>query len=508
MSGRPVRSTRFVIGMAALGTVGGMLLLAGGAAALPKKFSPYHKLNIFTRVLSYVENNYVDTVDHDALIYGAIRGMLSTLDPHTTFLHPDEYRDLKVDTQGEFCGVGLEVELRSVDGRDGGKDNILTVLSAMDGTPAAKAGLTTGDQILRIDDTPTRAMHIEEALTRMHGKKGSTVTLSIDRPSDKTGRATGWPDGKAGPRSFTLTREIIKVENVTYHALEPGYGYARIRQFSDRSDTDLDIGLSRLERDAPGGKLRGLVLDLRNNPGGLLDQAVRVADLFLDSGLIVRTEGRDGRILDEEKAHQRGTHQGFPVVVLVNGGTASAAEILAGALQDHQRAVILGTQTFGKGSVQTVIEMEDGSALKLTIARYFTPSGRSIQERGITPDMVVEQVKLADLKPQRGDEPQQKERDLQHHLRNPQGESTDDNGKKTMSAAALIGDDFQLKTAFDNLKAWQIFARPLTVPTGAPTGAPSGGAPPAPVAPPPVVPPAMPPKASSDAPKTSASSSK
>ncbi len=466
MSVRPVRSTRFVIAVSALCTVGGLLLLAGAATALPKKFSPYHKLNIFTRVLSYVEGNYVDTVDHDALIYGAIRGMLETLDPHTSFLRPEEYRDLKVDTQGEFCGVGLEVELRSVEGRDGGHDNILTVLSAMDGTPAARAGLQTGDEILRIDDAPTRAMHIEEALQRMRGKKGTTVVLSIDRPVDKSGHNLTWPDGKTGSRSFTLAREIIKVENVTYRMLEQGYGYARIRQFSERADTDLDVAMDHLEHDS-GGHLRGLVLDLRNNPGGLLDQAVRVADLFLDTGLIVRTEGRDGRVLDEEKAHQRGTRAPFPLVVLVNGGTASAAEILAGALQDHQRAAILGTQTFGKGSVQTVIELEDGSALKLTIARYFTPSGRSIQERGITPDMFVEQVHLADLKPQRSEEPQQKERDLQHHLRNTQLDGTDENGKKIMSVASNIGDDFQLKTAFDHLKAWQIFAKPLTAPSAA-----------------------------------------
>jgi len=209
-----------------------------------------------------------------------------------------------------------------------------------------------------------------------------------------------------------------------------------------------------------------LVLDLRNNPGGLLDQAVRVADQFIDSGLIVRTEGKDGRIIDEERAHSRGTRNGFPIIVLVNGGSASASEIVAGALQDHQRAVIMGTQTFGKGSVQTVIELDDGSALKLTIARYYTPNGRSIQERGITPDVTVEQVKIADLKPQHGDEPMQKERDLAGHLKNNQQAAQPKKVTAPPSIYAAIGDDFQLKTAYDQLKAWQIFARP----------APNGGA--------------------------------
>jgi carboxyl-terminal processing protease len=240
----------------------------------------------------------------------------------------------------------------------------------------------------------------------------------------------------------------------------------RLKQFSENSDRDLEGAIDRLEKESPSGRLYGLVLDLRNNPGGLLDQAVRIADEFLDSGLIVRTEGKDGRVIDEERAHARGTRLGFPMICLVNGGSASASEIVAGALQDHGRAAIMGTQTFGKGSVQTVIELDDGSALKLTIARYYTPAGRSIQERGITPDVIVEQVKMADLKPQHGDEPQQKERDLQGHLRNTQEPvmaQLDRARKRSAPSAATataIGDDWQLKTAFDYLKAWQIFAKP------------------------------------------------
>jgi len=449
---RRARSTTSILVVSVLSTFLGVAVVGGAAAALPKKYSPYHKLNIFTRVLSYVENNYVEDVDQDELIYGAIRGMLETLDPHTSFLKPDQYREMKIDTSGQFGGVGIEVEMRPAS--DGSRDNVLTVMSAIEGTPAAKAGITTGDQIVKIDDTPTHSMRMDDAVGKMRGKKGSPVSLAVIRPGSK-----GWKE----PRVYNLMREIIKIDNVVARTLEPGYGYVRLKQFSENSDRDMESALDKLEKESPGGHLRGLVLDLRNNPGGLLDQAVRIADEFIDQGLIVRTEGKGGRIIDEEKAHARGTRLGFPMIVLVNGGSASASEIVAGALQDHERAAIMGTQTFGKGSVQTVIELDDGSALKLTIARYYTPSGRSIQEHGITPDILVEQVKMADLKPQHGDEPQQKERDLQGHLRNLQDAMAKASArtKSTMATAyTSIGDDFQLKTAYDQLKAWNIFARP------------------------------------------------
>jgi carboxyl-terminal processing protease len=450
------RSNRFIIIVTVLSTFAGMALVGGASVALPKKYSPYHKLNIFTRVLSYVENNYVENVDHDELIYGAIKGMLDTLDPHTSFLKPDQYKEMKIDTQGEFGGVGIEVEMRPMPGDKDRSDNVLTIMSAIEGTPAARAGLTTGDMILKIDDMNTRNLRMDDAVQKMRGKKGSSVTLTVERPAQNN--KPGWKD----PKIFTLTREIIKIDNVVARSLEPGYGYVRLKQFSENSDRDISQALDHLEKESPTGHLHGLVLDLRNNPGGLLDQAVRIADEFVENGLIVRTEGKDGRVIDEEKAHARGTRLGFPMIVLVNGGSASASEIVAGALQDHGRAAIMGTQTFGKGSVQTVIELDDGSALKLTIARYYTPSGRSIQERGITPDVLVEQVKMADLKAQHGDEPAQKERDLQGHLRNTQEVATQ--GVKHPKAGTApyqaIGDDYQLKTAYDYLKAWQIFARP------------------------------------------------
>ena len=403
----------------------------GLAAALPRKYSPYQKLNVFTRVLSYVESNYVEEVDQDRLIYGAVKGMLETLDPHSAFLSPEQYRDMKADNTGEFGGVGLEVELR---------DGVLTVMAILDGTPAAKAGLQTGDQIVKIEEAPTRGLSLDDAVGKMRGKRGSKVTLTVARKA--------WKEARAIP----LVREIIKLENVTSKLLEPGFGYVKVRQFAEHTERDVGAALVQLEKDSPGAKLAGLVLDLRNNPGGLLDQGVRLADLFIDQGLIVRTEGKGGRVLDEEKAHQKGTRLGFPIICLVNGGTASASEIVAGALQDHNRALILGTQTFGKGSVQTVIELDDGSALKLTIARYYTPSGRSIQEHGIAPDVVVERIHLSDLRPDHTDEPEKKERDIPGHLRNPAPP------ERQASASPPIGDDFQLHTALDYLKAWQIFS--------------------------------------------------
>jgi carboxyl-terminal processing protease len=426
--------------VAVLSAFAGAAICAGAASAVPKKYSPYHKLNIFTRVLSYVENNYIEDVEQDRLVYGAIKGMLSTLDPHSSFMDPAQYREMKAEASGQFGGVGLEVEMR---------DGVLTVMSAIEGTPAAKAGLTTGDQLLRIDDQSTRGVTMDDAVARMRGRKGTPVKLLVGRKA--------WPE----PKVVMLVRDEIHVENVTGKSFEPGYAWVRVRQFSDSTEHDLSAALDRLEKESPGGKLRGLVLDLRNNPGGLLDEAVRVADLFVESGLIVKTEGKGGRIIEEEKAHLHGTRLGFPIVCLVNGGSASASEIVAGALQDHHRALVMGTQTFGKGSVQTVIELDDGSALKLTIARYYTPSGRSIQEHGITPDVIVEKLHLADLKPDHSDEPDKKERDLAGHLRNTQSQSA------RGAAAHLISDDYQLQTAYDYLKAARIFTQ---LPGAAPDG--------------------------------------
>jgi len=439
--GAPLSNAAVVIAAAGISLVC-MAMLGSVATALPRKNSPYQKLAMLSRILSYIEQSYVEDVDTDELVYGAIKGMVDTLDPHSTFLRPDQYREMKNDTSGQFSGVGIEVDVR---------EGVLTVLSVMDGTPAARAGILPGDQLLRIDDQPTRGM--TDYVQRMRGKRGTPVQISLLRRGQKE------------LRTLMLVRELIKVRSVESFSLEPGYGVIKVKQFTENIDRDVEQALAVLEKEA-GGRLQGLVLDLRNNPGGLLDQAVRIADSFLESGLIVRTEGRSGRILDEERAHQRGTRGEFPIICLVNGGSASAAEIVAGALQDHGRAVVMGTQTFGKGSVQTIIELEDGSALKLTIARYFTPSGRSIQEKGITPDVVVDQVRMSEMHPLTSEEPAQKERDLHGHLKNKQLDGArlrvgPPPGYAVIAQHVPGGEDFQLRTAYDYLKAWTILSARL-----------------------------------------------
>lgn len=331
--------------------------------------SGYRKLDIFARVLSYVENNYVDPVDEEKLVYGAIRGMLANLDPHTLFLAPEEYREMQADTSGEFGGLGIEI---------GARDDALVVVAPIDDTPAARAGIEPGDQLLAIDGESTKGMGVATAVRKLRGAPGTKATLRILRT------------GFAEPRDLVLLRDRVRVVSVESRLEPGGVGYVRIKSFQDRTDAHLARALEDLRKQR-GGPLAGLVLDLRNNPGGLLDQAVRVADRFLTEGVIVTTQGRGPTQREEERAHPADTEDPYPLVILVNGGSASASEIVAGALQDHRRAVLLGTKTFGKGSVQTVIDLEDGSGLKLTVARYLTPSGRSIHEKGIEPDVKVEE---------------------------------------------------------------------------------------------------------------------
>jgi carboxyl-terminal processing protease len=350
----------------------------------------YSELELFARVLSYVENNYVETVDQKKLMYGAIKGMLGTLDPHTDFLPPEVFSKMRTETSGEFGGLGIEVAR---------KDEHLVVVAPIDDTPAARAGLRPGDQILAIDGHSTRDLDLAGAVERLRGPAGKQVVLRIMR------------EGFNAPQDIAIIRDHIRVVSVE-GALHGGIGHVRLKNFQDRTDTSLRKELERLRGQNGGRELRGLVLDLRNNPGGLLDQAVAVSDRFLaGEQTIVSTRGRSGRLVSEEKSKARDTERDYPLVVLVNAGSASASEIVAGALQDHGRAVVMGTPTFGKGSVQTVIELEDGSGLKLTIARYYTPKGRSIQERGILPDYVV---------PEREGPPPGKElreKDLQRHFK-------------------------------------------------------------------------------------------
>ncbi|MCK6550635.1 S41 family peptidase [Myxococcota bacterium] len=321
----------------------------------------YAKLAVFARVLSYVENNYVTPIDSDVLVYGAIRGLLASLDPHSTFMDPEQFSAVRSEAQGEFGGIGIEVVQRGAR---------VVIVTRHDDTPAQRGGLVVGDVITAVDGVAIEGMNLSEVVRRIKGPPGTRLVLSIER--------------RGIAEDVKLTRDRIQVASVDARRID-GQGYVKIRAFSERTARDVARALDGLKKDGPIG---GLVLDLRDNPGGLLDQGVRVADLWLTSGVIVSTEGRN-RAADVELAHPKGTEPDYPVVALVNGGTASAAEIVAGALQDHGRALILGTQTFGKGSVQTVIELEDQSALKLTIAKYFTPKHRSIQGTGITPDVVV-----------------------------------------------------------------------------------------------------------------------
>jgi carboxyl-terminal processing protease len=424
--------------------LGAALATATLAGAGPRREKKFQKLDVFARVLSYVENNYVEQVDEQRLVYGAVKGMVRTLDPHSSFMTPTEFADLRADTDGEFGGVGLEID---------DDDGVLVVIEPIPGSPAARAGLLAGDRIVAIDGISTRGKDGEDTAGKLRGKPGTAVKVEVQRK--------GWDRS----RPFTLTREVIHVQAVQSNILEGGVGYIRIKQFQEKTDQEVGAALTRIRSASADGRIHGLVLDLRGNPGGLLDQAVRVADLFLAKGVIVSTVGRGGRKLEESVAHSSGTWEGFPMVCLVNGSSASASEIVAGALQDHGRAVVVGTTTFGKGSVQSVIELDDGSGLKLTIARYLTPTGRSIQEKGISPDLVVEQLDPDQLEKARVKESAQRERDLEGHLANNQGRKVDgsDAGGAVADAAQraeakkLVARDHQLKTAVQSLQSWKKF---------------------------------------------------
>jgi len=392
----------------------------------------YRQLELFARVLSYVENNYVEPVDDQRLMYGAIKGMLDTLDPHTVFMPPEVFKEMKIDTSGEFGGLGIEIAR---------KGDVITVVAPMDDTPAARAGIRPGDQILQIDGADTRDMDLAQAIQRMRGPAGRKVLLNIMR------------DGFSAPREIAIIRDHIRIVSVE-GALYGGIGYIRVKNFQERTDVSLRKELDRLRGLNGGRELRGLVLDLRNNPGGLLDQAVAISDRFLPGNLpIVTTRGRNGRNTVEERSRDRDTEKAYPLVVLVNSGSASASEIVAGALQDHGRATIMGTPTFGKGSVQTLIELEDGSGLKLTIARYYTPKGRSIQERGISPDfLVAEEGSAANAS---GDHV--RERDLQRHFKAEGGAQAAlarrlPSNLKDWEASASVS-DHQLKVALNYLNS-------------------------------------------------------
>jgi len=328
----------------------------------------YEGLSNFTRVLDLVERNYVEEVDPEKLTNSAIDGMLKTLDPYSTYLSPERYRELEIGTSGEFGGVGMEVSE---------ENGVLTVITPIEGSPAEKAGIKPRDQIIEIEGKSTQGMVVQEAVRILRGPSGTPVKITIRR------------EGEKEPRVITLIRDKIVVKSVKPELLENGIGYVKLAQFQDRTSQELTEAIAGL-RAENGNELSGLILDLRNNPGGLLTEAIDVVDEFIDSGLIVSVRGRTEDQTREYYATKNGSFQTFPVVVIVNDGSASASEVVAEALQDSKRAVILGTKTFGKGSVQTIIKLEDGSGLKLTTAKFYAPSGRSINEVGVTPDIKVE----------------------------------------------------------------------------------------------------------------------
>ncbi len=386
----------------------------------------YEDLRTFTEVLSMVKRHYVEEVNSKDLIYGAIKGMLNSLDPHSSFMTAEGYKEMQVETKGEFGGIGIQI---------GMKDNVLTVIAPIDDTPAARAGVKAADKIIKIDGVSTHNMTLQDAVAKMRGTPKTSVTISIMRE--------GWKDLK----DFKLIREIIKIKSVKSKILEEGIGYIKLTQFQEQSSADLSAAIAKLKDE----KISSLILDLRNDPGGLLNSAIDVTSQFLPKGkLVVYTKTRSGE--KQEFFTNNGDYFTLPMIVLVNQGSASASEIVAGALKDWNRAVILGAITFGKGSVQTVIPLSDGSGLRLTTAKYYTPKGRSIQGTGITPDIVVK----LEAKNGEKEHPVVREKDLERHLRNEQSEMKEEE-KETAPMEVDEKDDIQLQRAVDILKTWNVF---------------------------------------------------
>jgi carboxyl-terminal processing protease len=407
----------------------GKPLAQGVAPLLSPSQPPDAALKTFAQALALIEEQYAESKSAKDLIYGAIQGAVGTLDAHSSFMTPDDFRELQIETKGKFSGIGIEITL---------KNQVLTVVSPIEGTPAYRAGIQAGDQILKINGASTKKMGLTEAVKLIRGVKGSKVTLTINR------------QGFQQPKDFLIVREIIPIRSVKARVLPGGIGYIRVANFQDQTDNDLRSYLKKMHQKlAP---FKGLILDLRNDPGGLLEQAVQVSDEFLSSGLIVYTEGRSPRQNMRFYAHpgsQPGEKTTFPLIVLINEGSASASEIVAGALKDQKRALIVGTKSFGKGSVQTIIPLEDGSALRLTTALYYTPSGVTINEKGIIPDVVVDEPAIP------ADKSLQKLRDeaLDRHMRR-EG-LTDKPWSQPVSQAELDHDPI-LKKAVELMNHWPV----------------------------------------------------
>ncbi len=393
----------------------------------PESRLPLDELRTFTGVLDAVKQDYVEPIKDKDLLENAIRGMLSNLDPHSAYLDAEAFQDLQIGTSGEFGGLGIEV---------GQEEGFLKVIAPIDDTPAQRAGIRAGDLIIRLDDASVKGMSLADAIQRMRGKANTPITLTIMR------------EGVQKPLKFKLIREVIQVKSVKSRLLDPGFGYVRITQFQAKTAQNLRQALQELEQQNKS-PLRGVVLDLRNNPGGVLNGAVEVTDEFLETGVIVQTKGRGSDSDQSFKATPEDALKGAPLVVLVNGGSASASEIVAGALQDHRRALILGERTFGKGSVQTILPLGNGTAVKLTTARYYTPNGRSIQAEGIEPDIKVKPLKVT-AGDSNADADFVKEADLTGHLRNDKSNGEKSDAGKT--DADLAQSDYQLSEALNLLK--------------------------------------------------------
>ncbi len=388
----------------------------------------YRSLEKFADVINLLEKDYVEPINADKLIQGAIKGMIASLDPHSSYMTAENFKDLQIETNGSFSGIGIEITIKN-----GG----LVIVSPIEGTPAYQQGLKAGDRIIKINGIYTKDMDMMAAIKLLRGKRGSKVTISIYR--------RGWPK----LRKFTITRDVIPLHSVKSKILEPGYAYLRITSFQAKTTKDTLSALKRLSKQGP---VKGLILDLRNNPGGLLEQAIGIADIFMDKGIIVSTKGR---LADQNmvyRAHRGAVSYDFPIIVLINGGSASASEIVAGALQDSGRALILGVQSFGKGSVQTVFPLNNGAGLRLTTARYYTPSGRSIQARGVTPDIIVP---LLQDHANGGGRTFIREKDLKHHMKNDNKIGRSKARKSPISAA-----DNQLNAALKILEGLPVLKKP------------------------------------------------
>jgi carboxyl-terminal processing protease len=425
--------------------LGGVLFINGNEEEVKADTEEVYKnVEIFVEVLRQIEKNYVEPQDPQQLIYGAIKGMVRSLDPHSSFMTKEEHAELMMETKGEFTGIGIEITI---------KDNILTVVSPIEGTPAYGAGIKAGDKIIQVEDKSTKDMTLMEAVKIIRGPKGTKVNLTIMR------------EGETKPLEFSITRDVIPLISVKHSLLTPEVGYVRISNFRSNTAEDLSSALEDMEKDRT---LKGLILDLRNNPGGLLTQAIRVSDLFLDSGLIVNTKGRNTSQDMEATAHKNKKKRNYPMIVLVNGGSASASEIVAGALQDNKKALILGTRSFGKGSVQTILPLSDGSGLRLTTAMYYTPSGKSIQLSGITPDIEVPFVPPSEELKKDGRR-FMREEDLKNHIQREDKsdkvkEETPENPDEEDPVKMLLDEDNQVRHALELLQTWTVFSQLKTDP--------------------------------------------